>query len=186
MQNTKAAVRYARSLFDLASERGELEQVSADMQLVDKTIRENRELEVVLRSPVIKPDKKEAIFSAIFDGKLSTTTSAFFNLLIKKRREGVVVEIARQFVILYLANNEIEEAVLTTAAPISDEFRAKIKGLIEKQTGHSKIELEERVDSKIIGGFVLRFGDRQIDTSLERELELLRREFDKNLYVKDY
>jgi F-type H+-transporting ATPase subunit delta len=96
-----------------------------------------------------------------------------------------IEDIARQFVILHLENNGVEEAVVITAHKIDDAFRAKVIALVEKSTGH-KVVLEEKVDPNVLGGFILRYGDKQIDTSLEREFQLLRREFNKNLYVKDY
>jgi F-type H+-transporting ATPase subunit delta len=186
MQDTKAGIRYAKSLFKLAQERNEVELVSADMALIDKTIHENPELRSMLKSPIIKSDKKASIIRSIFSANIGTTTSAFLELIIKKRREMYTDAIARQFVILHLENNGIEEALLTTAFKIDDSFRQRILDLVVKHSKNNKVELQERIDPSIIGGFVLRFGDNQIDTSIEREIELLRREFDKNLYVKEY
>lgn len=186
MQDTKAGIRYAKSLFKLAQERNEVELVNADMTLIDKTIHENPELRSMLKSPIIKSDKKASIIRSIFSASIGTTTSAFLELIIKKRREMYTDAIARQFVILHLENNGIEEALLTTAFKIDDTFRQRIIDLVVKHSKNNKVELQERVDASIIGGFVLRFGDNQIDTSIEREVELLRREFNKNLYVKEY
>ena len=185
MQETKAAIRYARSLFSLGIERNELDAVSADMFLIDKTIHENRDLALMLKSPIIKPGTKESVIHAIFGGKIGTTTAAFIDLIVRKRREMHIQEIARQFVILFLERNGVEEAVITTAHKIDEPFRNKIIKLVEQKTGN-KVELEERIDPSIIGGFILRYGDNQIDTSVERDIEPLRREFDKNLYLKDY
>jgi F-type H+-transporting ATPase subunit delta len=185
MQETKAAIRYARALFSLAIERKELEPVSEDMILINKTIQENRDLAVMLKSPIIKSDKKETVIRLVFENKIGKTTSAFLDLIIKKRREMYVEDIARQFVILHLENNGVEEAMLVTAYPADANLRASVIALVEKNTGN-KVVLEEKVDPSVLGGFILRYGDKQIDTSLEREFQLLRREFDKNLYVKDY
>ena len=185
MQETKAAIRYARSLFSLAIERNELEPVSEDMILISKTIADNRDLAVMLKSPIIKSDKKVAVIRLVFEGKIGATTKAFLELIIKKRREMFVEDIARQFVILHLQNNGIKEALLITAHQIDETFRAKVIALVEKNTGN-KVVLEEKIDPSLLGGFILRYGDNQYDTSLEREFQLLRREFNKNLYVKDY
>lgn len=185
MQETKAAIRYARSLFSLAIERNELEPVSEDMILISKTIADNRDLAVMLKSPIIKSDKKVAVIRLVFDGKIGATTKAFLELIIKKRREMFVEDIARQFVILHLQNNGVEEALLITPYQIDEAFRARVIALVEKNTGN-KVVLEEKIDPSLLGGFILRYGDNQYDTSLEREFQLLRREFNKNLYVKDY
>jgi len=185
MQETKAAIRYARALFNLAVERKELEVVSKDMELIDKTINENHDLGVLLQSPIIQSDKKEAILKAVFTKNISTTSAAFLDLIVKKRREMYVAQIARQFVILHLENNGIEEAQLTTAYKIDEAFRKQIIAIVAKHSGNT-VQLEEIVDPSVIGGFILRFSNKQIDTSVERDINLLRREFEKNLYVKDY
>jgi len=184
MQQTKAGLRYAKSIFKLAIERNELEKVSADMHLLNRTIADSRDLENLLHSPIIKADKKAAILHQIFDGHLGITVGAFLDLLVKKRREMVIPQIARQFVLLYLENNNIEEATLVTAVPVDDSFRTKIKELILKHSTNQSVQLEERIDPSIIGGFVLRFGDKQFDASVSGELEKLRREFEKNYFVK--
>ena len=180
MQETKAGTRYAKSLFKLAVERNELEAVSNDMNLLDKTIRENRELENLLKSPIIKSDKKSKIMHEIFDGKLGKSTIAFIDLIINKRREMMIDQIARQFVVLYLQNNNVEEAVISTPFPINEELRSKVIELIMKNSTNASVELEERIDPSLIGGFLLRFGGKQFDGSLSREFEILRREFQKN------
>ena len=155
------------------------------MILISKNIAENSELVLMLKSPIIKSYKKVAVIRLVFEGKIGATTKAFLELIIKKRREMFIEDIARQFVILHLENNGVEEALLITAHKIDDAFRAKVIALVEKNTGN-KVVLEERIDPSILGGFILRYGDNQFDTSLEREFQLLRREFNKNLYVKEY
>ncbi|MEZ5173160.1 MAG: ATP synthase F1 subunit delta [Bacteroidia bacterium] len=184
MQQTKAGLRYAKSIFKLALDRNELDKVSNDMHLLNDTIVKNRELENLLESPIIKSDKKGDILHQIFDKHLGTTVLAFLDLLLKKRREMFVPQIARQFVLLYLENNNIEEATLVTAFPIDDDFRNKIKELILKNSSNASVELEEKIDPNLIGGFVLRFGDKQFDASVAGEIDKLRREFEKNYYVK--
>ena len=120
MQDSKAAIRYARSLFQLAEERNELEAVGKDMAIIDKTIHENHDLGVMLKSPVIHADKKQNIMRQIFSKSIGTTTSAFIDLIIRKRREMYIGQIARQFVIMELKNTGIEEASVTTAFKIDD------------------------------------------------------------------
>lgn len=185
MLQTKAGARYAKSIFKLAIERNELEEVSKDMHLLNDTIVKNRELENLLSSPIIKSDKKGVILNEIFENKLGKTTTAFLNLLIKKRREMVIPQIARQFVLLYLENNNIEEAVVITPFKMDDSFRKKVVDLVLKHSTNETVELEERIDPDLIGGFVLRFGDKQFDGSVLREIENLRTEFSKNLYIKN-
>lgn len=185
MHETRSAIRYAKSLFQLAIERGELEHTYADMNLIKNTIKENDELANMLRSPIIKTGTKEKIVADIFGDNIGKLSSAFLSLIIRKRREMHIAQIARSFTTLYLENNQIEEALLITPYKIDDDFRKRIISLVEQNT-NLKVELQERLDPSLIGGFILRYGNKQIDACVSRELELLRREFDKNLYIKDY
>ena len=155
------------------------------MGLVNQTIQASPELDNLLKSPIIKADRKFSILKAIFEGKIGTLTMAFLDLIVKKRREMHVANISRRFVQLYLENNGVEEAYLITAYPVDAGFRQSIVSLVESQS-NQKVELQDSVDPSTIGGFILRFGNKQIDASVKTELELLRREFEKNLYIKDY
>ena len=157
----------------------------AVLSLIQNTIKQNDELASMLKSPIIKTGTKEKIVTAIFGDKLGKLSAGFLSLIIRKRREMHIAQIARSFTTLYLENNHIEEALLITPYKIDDDFRKRIISLVEQNT-NLKVELEERLDPSLIGGFILRYGNKQIDACVSRELELLRREFDKNLYIKDY
>lgn len=185
MHETRSAIRYARSFFQLAKERGELEQAYADMLLIQNTIRESSDLAGMLKSPIIKTGTKESIVRSVFDEKIGKLSAAFLYLIVRKRREMHIAQIARCFTMLYLESNHIEEALLITAHKPDEDFLKKIVSLVEANT-HLKVELQQKIDASIIGGFILRYGNKQIDASISRELQLLRREFDKNLYIKDY
>jgi len=99
--NPRLAARYAKSILDLAIEKGELEAIHGDMLLLKQACRDSKELESLLRSPIIKADKKGKILQAIFAGKISPLTSAFITLLLNKEREGYLSGIASAFVEQY-------------------------------------------------------------------------------------
>src|SRR4051812_10039428 len=101
------ASRYAKSLLDLAIEMKQVEEVNKDMRLIKSVCHQNRELSLLLKSPVIGTEKKNAIVKAIFDGKVSKTTLSFLNLLTLKRREGDIEEIAIAFNDQYNLNKNI-------------------------------------------------------------------------------
>jgi len=183
MQDTRAAYRYAKSLFELASERKEIEKVNADMQLLGRVIQENRELRVLIQSPVVKFDKKINIFKLIFGNNISELTSTFIGLIMKKHREYNLAEIVRQFNNIYLENNDIEEVYLTTAVEMDKAFKDEISALVQKSTKH-KVQLEETINPELIGGFILRYSNKQYNASVARELQLLKGEFSKNQYTK--
>ncbi len=178
---TKVNRRYAKSLLELAEERGELEAVKNDMDLVAATIKDSHDFRVVLKSPVINPDKKEKIVKAIFDGKVSELTSKFLAILTDKGREGELEGITKAFENLYNSRKGIEEAVVTTAFPMDEAQRNDIQTKLAQLTGHD-INIVEKVDAALIGGMKVRVGDRQYNGSLAYQLDQLKRQFKKNSY----
>ena len=95
-------------------------------------------------------------------------------------------EIARQFVIQYNVHSEIEVATVTTAFKIDDKLRQQILKLVKRTSNFTTVELVEKIDKDVIGGFVLTAGDKEYDASLSSKVRELKQEFAKNLYVRDY
>lgn len=186
MAESRVAHRYAKSLIDLSLEKGQLEQVSEDMRMVLETIRANRELSVVLRSPVIKTDKKQEIMKAIFGGQIGVITTEFVEIITRKRREGELEAIAEAFVFQYRKHKQILTAVITTAQGLDEKLRAQVMDIVKKSSGGNSVELVEKTDKALLGGFILRIGDNQVDASVIRQIRNLERSFSENPYVKEY
>jgi len=173
------ATRYAKSLLQLATEKGQLEKVYADMQLVKSICEENKEFRNFLNSPIIKMDKKVAVIKEIISGKVSEITSGFLTILTQKRRESYMSEIAKEFIAQYKHYKNILTAVITSAVGIDKTVKAKVLELV-KQTTTGEVELVEKVDASLIGGFILTIGDKQVDASVSRRLNELRKTFSVN------
>src|SRR5689334_6999158 len=118
MLNPRIASRYAKSLIDLAHEKGQLENVYADMVWLQQVNRSNRDFVNLLKSPVIKADTKKKIVYAVTKGNVSDLTAAFNTLLISKGRESVLPEIVTAFITAYKAYKNIQVVKLTTATPV--------------------------------------------------------------------
>ena len=159
MAQTKVAARYAKSLLDLVAEKGNVEEAFNDMQLVKKTVSENRELLVLLKSPVVNAEKKISILTAIFEKNVSRVTMLFIHLITKNRREDALPEIAEAFVAQYKAMEGITTAVVTSAAVLADDAKKRIEYLVHKAVGGT-VELRTEVNTELIGGFILRGGDQ--------------------------
>jgi F-type H+-transporting ATPase subunit delta len=181
MRSTKLASRYAKSLFEFARERNQVEQVNEDLKLVKAVIKENRELKAVIESPIVFPDKKNAIFSGIFSGKISDTTFGFLSLLIKKRREPALTTICDEYTALYNILHNIKIAHIITAVPMSKEVTDELTQLLEKET-HATIKLQENVDPDIIGGLIGMIDGYLFDASIISSIKKLRDEFSQNIY----
>lgn len=183
MLNPRLASRYAKSLIDLAIEKGQLEQVFADMQLLQQICKGNRDFVSLLRSPVVKGDTKTKIVKAITTGKISELTDSFITLLIRKTRESNLPEISAAFINQYKQHKSIHTVSLTTAVPISDTVRTAIIEQVKKASGFDKIELEEKVNEDIIGGFLLQIGDKLVDASIAYDLKAIAKQFENNDFI---
>lgn len=182
MSELRVASRYAKSLLDLAEEQGTLEQVKEDMDLFNKTLTESRDLRLLLRNPIVKHDKKLAILRAVFGGKVSDLTEKFFTIITQKNRESALEYIGSEFLNQYNVLRGVQTAEVTTATPLNAITRLQVMNLVREQTGLQQVTLNEQVDPALIGGFVLRVGDRLIDDSVSYRLRKLRTEFSKNPY----
>lgn len=184
MKETRVASRYAKALLSLAIEQNQLEEAFADMKAVSETCRESRDLVVVLRSPVIKPDKKQAIISGLFAGKLSKISDSFIEIVVRKKRGDLIQFIADEFVLLYKSHKRITTANVTSAVKLDEKLKNRILGLVRGESNED-VELVEKIDPSIIGGFIVRIGDKQVDSSLSRKISKLKTEFSKNQYVSE-
>ena len=182
MRQTRAANRYAKSLLLLAIEKKATEEIFADMNVISDTIAANRDLEILLKSPVIKSDKKSVILEQIFSDRVSKISSEFIEILVRKNREGIIEVIADEFEKLYKILNDVTVAEVRTARALDDQLRKEILNIVQKMADN-KIELNEIIDPDIIGGFIVKVGDKQVDASVLRKLTEYRKSFSKNSYV---
>ena len=185
MADIRAASRYVKSLLGLAVEQNVLEQVHNDMQLFTKVVETNRQFRLMLLNPIIRHDLKREILEKTFKGKVSTLTLSFFDILTRKNREPLLTAIAKEFHNAYNEYQGIGKATVTTAVPLDDKLRSQFESMVKKYSNKSKIELIEKVDQDMIGGFVLNVGDRQVDTSIKNKLKALKLEFSQNPFIKE-
>lgn len=176
MSEFKVATRYAKSLIDLAEEQNLLEEIKADMALFVQTLRVNSTLNAVLRNPIVSPSKKTVILDAIFSGKVQPATIGFFKIMVSKMRSEILFETAKEFVEQYNLKKHIVKAAIISAMPLSESNRKEVNEVVKSATGEEVI-LQEKVDPKLIGGFILTVGDRQFDTSISSTLSKLKKEF---------
>jgi len=185
MSESRIAYRYAKSLLELAQEKGQLEPVNNDMLMLHRAIEGSAELALLLRNPIVSTDKKRKILTVLFEGKVTEMTMAFYNIMVKKGREAYLYEVTKQFHLLYNSLKHIAEATLVTTVPVSEALRNTVTDFVKEQTGEESVELHEVINKDLLGGFVLRVGDRQIDDSVSTKLKELKQQFSKNPYVAE-
>lgn len=185
MSEIRVASRYALSLLELAEEKGVLDQVEKDMRYFLSVCDASHEFVVVLKNPIIPHAKKKQILEALFAGKVSEFTLALFTLITHKNREAFLPAIAREFKAQYRVKKGIELAEVTTTYPLSEEQRVQFISLVASKSG-KKVELNEKVDASILGGYILTIGDRMIDESIQNKLTRLKSKLKDNSYTPKY
>ncbi len=171
MSEYKIAYRYAKSLLELAEEKGKTELIYQDMVLLNKVVEQNREFRLMLKNPIINHLKKQKILLEIFKGKVNDITKAFFEILTRKNRESVLPEIAKVYQQIYFEKKGIVSAKITTTFPLTADLRQEFINVIQNNTGSSTIDLEEKVDSNLM------IGDEQVDDSVSSKLKALKQIF---------
>ena len=183
MQNPRIAGRYAKSLIGLAIERNELDRVYNDMLYLQSVLKQSRDFLVILRSPVITPDKKQNILQTVTEGKVSDIVAGFNRLLIQKGREAFLPEIITAYIDQYKVLREIFVVKLTTATPASEELKQMIIEKVKSTTSLQNIELKTEVREELIGGFLLQMGDTMVDASISYDLNAIKQQFLKNDFI---
>lgn len=183
MQNPRLAGRYARSIIDLAIEKDQLDVVYADMQYLEALCKASKEFVGLLKSPIVKADKKQAVLDAVTKGKLSAVTEGFNKLLVLKNRENVLPEIVTAFIEQYNVIKGIHKVKLTTAQPLTEVMKASILGKITSETTMQNVELETLTNEELVGGFVLEYNNNLVDASILRDLKDIKKQFTNNEFV---
>lgn len=182
MSEFRVSTRYAKSLLELANEKGVLEEVLSDMKQLAATASANRDFALSLKSPIINFDRKLKVLNAIFEKSANAMTMAFYGIVTRKNRADLLVDIAREFQVQYNVFKGIQVADLTTTFPITEELRSGFIGLVKEMSGLEQVKLVEKIEAELIGGFILKVNDRQLDESLSSKLKALRLEFSHNHY----
>lgn len=180
MKSTRAAQRYAKAILDLAKDQNAADVVNTDMIGISNTISNSQELQELLASPVVKARVKKSALKEIFKDTNNITSGAF-DVLIDNNRIIQLQAVAQKYTILFNEMNHVQVAKVTTAVPLDANLEAKILEKVKELTGNVAT-LESKVDPSILGGFILRIGDLQYNTSVAKSLSNLKRDFTNNTY----
>lgn len=172
MKGFKVASRYAQSLLELSQEKNVVDAVLADMNAFIKVANESADFTAFLNSPVIKSDKKQAVIKKVFPS-FQELTQKFSALLTKNRREMLLPLIAEEYIAKVKEARGIVPVTLTSARKLDDSVKKAILDKLNKAV-KGDIELNEKVDEELIGGFVVRMGDTRIDASVHHQLNELK------------
>jgi F-type H+-transporting ATPase subunit delta len=186
MSSHRIASRYAKSLIQLANEQGKLAEVYADMKSIDSIFENSRDLKLMFRSPIIPSDKKQNIVTKLFQGKITDLLYRFLTLMISKGRERYFHDMVESFILQYNVIKNITPVTLTSAVKLDAGLVQSILTALKTKEKLGEIELKEVIDESIIGGFILQYGDKMMDSSVVKNLSGLRNIVDDDSYIKKY
>ncbi len=174
MNESKIAVRYAKAFFELGQEKNQLGKLRTDIEFIALTC-EQPNIKLLLESPVVKISKKKQILTEIFKSNIQVLSLNFILMIIDNKREMHIPAICRNFIDKYRKHKGIKAAKVTTAFAIDDSLKKQIIKVIS-DIFKSNVELTTAENSEIVGGFILRVGDQQIDASVSSKLNKIKRE----------
>lgn len=178
MGSNRAAIRYAKAILELANEQNIAEAVQADMQLITATVSENEDLKSLLQSPIVKAEVKASTLKEIFTN-VNPLSLKMIEVLTNNKRLDLFANVSSSYTELFNASRGLQKAVVTTAVPLTEAMNTKVLAKVKELTGKVAI-IESKVDESIIGGFILRVGDKQYNASIANKLNNLKRTFSQN------
>ena len=171
---SRAAIRYAKAMYDVANEENSINEVYKDMSLIKELYGSSIDFKNLLSNSQINyQDKKRAILS--LTEKDNALTEKLIELLIHNKRITIIGDIAISFIQLYNEQNNIKEATVITASPINKELESEILSKINISNVKS-VNLTNIVDPNIIGGFIIRFDGKEYNASVKQNLNNLKKE----------
>lgn len=186
MSSYRIATRYAKSLLQLADEKGQVDEVFQTMKSLDKIFEENRDLKLMFKSPIIPTDRKLTVVKLLFEAKINSMVYQFLNLMIKKGRESYFHEMVGSFIIQYNKLKHITPVKLTSAIKLDAGLVSNMIAALKKREKLDEIQLKEVIDESLIGGFVLEYDGKMIDSSVSRSLRGLNSIVRDDSYIKKY
>ena len=173
MSVSRIASRYAKPILELAEEKNVLEEVKADMEGFFNLCKESRDFTLMLKSPIIPHLTKANILKNTFSGKVNELTLQAFDTITRKNREDLLGDIAKEFLNQYNQRKGLEEVSITSSVKLDAEHIKGIETIAKEITGKTPL-LEETIDPSIIGGYILKAGDKRIDQSVSGQLKNIR------------
>jgi len=165
---------YARSLFEVAKEKGNLDRVREELGEIAEALDSNRELSVFFFSPYFSTEEKKSGLESVISGADPIVVN-FLELLVENRRMPVIFRVRRAFDRLWEEENKLLPVQITSAVALDSDVVERIGEEIGRQTGR-KVELTADVDPDVLGGIVLRVGNSILDASIRNRLEQLRKQ----------
>jgi F-type H+-transporting ATPase subunit delta len=176
MKGVRTASRYAKALLMLAKEQNCVEAIVVDAKMIRGLVKESKDLKILLESPLIRTNQKATVLEKIFATNVHQLSMGMIKQILKQNRERLLGLICEEVLNQYNLENKIAKVSLSTATPLEEGLKDEILAQLKAAYQLSAIELEEQVDESLIGGIVMRMGDKQLDASIRRQLNDIKKE----------
>lgn len=172
-KNVIVAKKYGRAIYEIALEQNSLEKTEEELQLISDAITESAELKSFLNHPFLTKDAKKDTIQKLFADKVQPVVLNFCCVVIDRDRFELLPDMVRVYAALAHEGMGCEEALVTSAFPLTGEQARALKAKLEEMTG-KQIIMKQKVDAALIGGFTVQIGDQLIDGSVARQLQALK------------
>lgn len=166
---------YASALFEVAIENNQLDQFREELNFVLDTFEKYPEFYRFYVTPQISKEEKKQVLQEVFKGRLSIEVLNFFKIILDKRRTNDLNGIVKKYIQLVNAHQSIIEGIVITAIPLKNEDKMRLEKKLSTMT-NKKIQLKNEVDPSIIGGILVRIGDKVIDGTIQSRLNELQKD----------
>lgn len=167
---------YGDALFELSLEQATVDTMLDDAKFVVDAFKNNEDLGKLLNNPKIEKEEKEKVVSEIFGKYVSKDMSGLLELMVVKQRQADIVETLEYFIEKVKEHKNIGTAYVTTARALSDKQKSELVEKLLKTTHYVEFEMNYNVDASILGGMIVRIGDRVMDSSISNKLDSLTRQ----------
>lgn len=164
---------YGNALFELAIEEGKIDDWYVEVLELTSILKKNKDLIELLNHPHVDKLEKEKIIKNIFEGKISNEILGLIVMIMDKGHISKIVGVFRYFIKLVKEHKNIGVAKVTSATVLTEAQKSKIENRLIETTSYSRMEVTYKVDESLIGGLVIRIGDRVVDSSIKTKLETL-------------
>lgn len=170
---------YGQALFDLGLEENKLDEFQKEVEMLCGLFKENPKLSELLVHPQISKEEKEAVLSECFDNRVSDEISGFLHIVVRAGRQSDFQKIFDYFLNAVKSYKHIGTAYVTSAVPLSQAQKSKVEQRLLELTDNVSYELHYSTDASLIGGMIIRIGDKVADSSIKTKLEMMTRDLMK-------
>lgn len=170
---------YGTALFEVAVEEGTMDSMMEEVQSVLAIFQENEEYVKLLNHPKIPMEEKVSLLETAFKGKVSDQLTGLLTTVVEKGRFSEVEEILNFFVKEVREYKKIGTAYVTSAALLTDGEKAEVEKRLLATTSYESFRIDYQVDESLIGGMVVRIGDRVVDSSIRTKLSNMAKDLSK-------